>query len=326
MDARLLARAREVGVEVREDSQVTSVVLDAEGVVRGVRYRNAETIAADVRARVTLDATGRARVLGRAAQRVARSSGGQLIGSTTPEKKMRERASLVAFKAHLVGARGLAMNESSSRASRCEIYFYDGGYGGLNNVEGAVSNVCFIVGTKDVRRCGGDAERVLHEIVFRNERARHALAESRAVTRWLSVALESFGRGELAPAPGLLAIGDAASFIDPFTGSGMLMALESGETAARSISAWHKESANATASDEQHALAALSSAYAASYAERFDYRLRVCSYLRRAAFAPSFAIETAITLLGMNSSVRRRFATATRGAARPGQGFVAEEN
>jgi flavin-dependent dehydrogenase len=52
---------------------------------------------------------------------------------------------------------------------------------------------------------------------------------------WLAVSLESFGRHSPAPAVGLLAIGDAASFIDPFTGSGMLMALESGELVAGAI-------------------------------------------------------------------------------------------
>lgn len=329
MDARLLARAREAGVEVREDAQATSVLFDAEGIARGVRYRGTATTD-EVRARITLDATGRARVLGRAVERVAQSfAQNKDTPPMMPARTKRERATLVAFKAHLTGARGLAMNDSdvSSHASRCEIYFYEGGYGGLNNVEGDVSNVCFIVRAEDVRRCAGDAERVLREIVFRNERARHTLVEARAVTPWLSVALESFGRSELAPAPGLLAVGDAASFIDPFTGSGMLMAFESGETIAETINAWRRrESADAAARDETRALAALSSAYAADYAHRFDHRLRVCSYLRRAAFAPSLVIEAATVLLGVSTSVRRRFATSTRGARRAERGFVVEEN
>lgn len=339
MDARLLARAREVGVDVREDAQATSVLFHAEGIARGVRYRSTATVA-EVRATLTLDATGRARVLGRAAERALRSfaqsndmtthtTATTTTTTTTPDRMVRERASLVAFKAHLVGARGLACDDSNaaSRESRCEIYFYDGGYGGLNNVEGDVSNVCFIVRAEDVRRCAGDAERVLREVVFRNERARHTLAAARAVTPWLSVALESFGRSELAPAPGLLAVGDAASFIDPFTGSGMLMAFESGETIAETINAWRRRKAAETIPrDERRALAALSSAYAANYAHRFDYRLRVCSYLRCAAFAPSLAIEAATVLLGMSASVRRRFATATRGARRAERGFVIKEN
>ena len=54
----------------------------------------------------------------------------------------------------------------------------------------------------------------------------------RARAPWLAVTLESFGRHQIAPAKGLLTIGDAASFIDPFTGSGMLMALQSGELVA----------------------------------------------------------------------------------------------
>ena len=43
----------------------------------------------------------------------------------------------------------------------------------------------------------------------------------------------------LNPAPNLFAIGDAAAFIDPFTGSGMLMALESAEILAEVIAENH---------------------------------------------------------------------------------------
>ncbi len=300
MDARLLARARAVGVEVREEAKATGVLLDAEGVVRGVRYKCAENAHAEVHAHLALDATGRARVLARFVQRILRSS----------EKS--ERTSLVAFKAHLVGVRGLAVSTQRSSGGRCEIYFYDGGYGGLNNVEGDVSNLCFIVRAKDVRRCGSDPERVLHDVVFRNERAGCALAEARAVTPWLAVALESFGRHELAPAPGLLAVGDAASFIDPFTGSGMLMALESGEVAAQSITAWRASSPD----DNRRTLDALHADYAARYAARFRHRLRICSLLRRAAFAPSPIIEAAALALNANRSARRWVARATRGSAK----------
>jgi flavin-dependent dehydrogenase len=217
----------------------------------------------------------------------------------------RTRPSLVAFKAHLEGARGAA------RA--CEIYFYRGGYGGLSPVEGGLSNLCFIARAADVRERGSDAGRVMREVLMRNARAAETLAGARAVTEWLGVALESFGRHEPVPAEGLLAVGDAAAFIDPFTGSGMLMALESGELAASALAGWLPLSRRGGGEDFE----ALARLYRARYGERFDARLRLCGLLRRAAFAPRPLTEIATLILRSSARLRRGVARATRGSAFP---------
>ncbi len=212
MDERLLRRAGEAGVTVLEDAPVADLLFE-KAEVRGVRLKSAgEQVS--YRAPLTIDATGRARAL-------ARRVGPNRAGSKS------NRAPLVAFKAHLEDAR--------VAAGACEIYFYRGGYGGLSSIEDGRSNLCFIASARDVRAYGANAERVMREIVCQNARAAHTLANARARSPWLAVTLESFGRHQIAPAKGLLTIGDAASFIDPFTGSGMLMALESGELAAQVI-------------------------------------------------------------------------------------------
>jgi flavin-dependent dehydrogenase len=105
---------------------------------------------------------------------------------------------------------------------------------------------------------------------------------------------------------GLLAIGDAASFIDPFTGSGMLMALESGELAADAITDYLDERPNL------RSLTELRTAYAARHHQLFDSRLKLSSLLRRAAFVPGLA-GAAITLCGASDLFRRKLAQATRG-------------
>lgn len=293
MDERLLDRARAVGVEVVEEAQAVGILM--EGVrVCGVRLSRRGAVS-EHRSRVTIDATGRARTLARFAGREARRA----------SRLLPKRAPLVAFKAHLEGARGAA--------SVCEIYFYRGGYGGLSPIEGGRSNLCFIARASDVRACASDAERVMREIVMTNARAAHTLGAASAATPWLSVALEGFGRRETpSPAPGLLTIGDAAAFIDPFTGSGMLMALESGELAAEVLTRWLERSSSTRGDDK--ALDELARDYAARYESRFAARLRLSSWLRRAAFAPHAFAETAVFVLGASASVRRRLARATREA------------
>lgn len=286
MDLRLLRRARDVGVDVREEALVTDLLIEQERVC-GVQFRTGDSEVSTVRALVTIDATGRSRAL---ARRVEKRGG---TGTTNPARKPH----LVAFKAHLMGARGTP--------GHCEIYVYRGGYGGLNSIENGVSNLCFIASARDVRACEGDAQRVVREIVALNQRAAWTLAHARNVSPWIAVALDGFGRRSLVPSDGLLTVGDAASFIDPFTGSGILMALESGELAAVSL-AQHLPELRQNGSFQ-----VLADHYRALYDERFARRLRVSAGLRRTAFIPRFA-EAMIFAVGASDRIRRRLARATR--------------
>ncbi|MDX6444616.1 MAG: hypothetical protein QOH71_1690 [Blastocatellia bacterium] len=277
MDERLLRRASNAGATVLENAQVVNLMLD-QSRVKGVtvKQNGREDL---YYAPVTIDATGRTRAL---ARRVAKSQ-----NQTTPH-----RHALVAFKAHLADAR--------IAPGACEIYFYRGGYGGLSSIENGLSNLCFIASARAVRECGADAERVVREVLSQNRRAAYALEHARTISPWLAVSLEGFGRNAVAPAPGLLSIGDAASFIDPFTGSGMLMALESGELAAGVIG-----DHLGAASDD------LEASFRAAYKTRFDSRLRISSMIRRAAFVPGLA-RMAIGVFAASERLRRRVSRATR--------------
>jgi geranylgeranyl reductase family protein len=286
MDEQLLRRASDAGARVLENTHVGDLLFEKDRVAGLIVKRDGSEIS--YRAPVTIDATGRTRAL---ARRV-----GQPGNKTKPH-----RASLVAFKAHLENAR--------VAPGACEIYFYRGGYGGLSSIENGLSNLCFIAAAREVREGGADAERVMREVVCQNRRAAYALAHARACTPWLAVSLEGFGRHPVTPATGLLAIGDAASFIDPFTGSGMLMALESGELAAGVIGNHMIAIRSGTG------LAELETKYRDAYRKRFHSRLRTCSMLRRAAFVPGLA-QLAIRVFGASDSLRRRVSRATRGGAR----------
>ena len=284
MDEQLLRRASDAGAQVLEDTHVADLLLE-KGRVVGLSVKR-DGVEASYRAAVTIDATGRTRAL---ARRVG-----------PPRNKAKShRASLVAFKAHLENAR--------VGPGACEIYFYRGGYGGLSSIEKGLSNLCFIASARGVRECGADAERVMREVVCQNRRAAYALAGAHTLTPWLAVSLEGFGRHTVTPTAGLLSIGDAASFIDPFTGSGMLMALESGELAARVIGDHMAVIRSGTG------LAELESSYRAAYQKKFHSRLSICSLMRRAAFVPGLA-QLAIRVFGASDHLRHRVSRATRGA------------
>jgi flavin-dependent dehydrogenase len=286
MDHKMLVRAKSAGVVVIEGAHAAGLIRK-HGQVQGIRVKAAQVNGHngdDYRALVSIDATGRNRSLARHVEQ-------------TPGSRKRQKPTLVAFKAHLENA--------EVAAGACEIYFYKGGYGGLSGVEGGVSNLCFIVSADDVRRYSSDPEMVLREVVMKNVRAAETLRAARALTQWLSVSLEGFGKRALAPADGLLTIGDAAAFIDPFTGSGMLMALESGQVAAETVGR------HLPALRTGGLLESLASQYRTEYSTRFNSRLQVSGLLRRAAFVPGLA-EAAILLCGTSSHLRRKLARATR--------------
>ncbi len=272
MDHVLLQRARDCGVTVLEGTTITEPIREGHD-VRGVRLRTNEEYFAPL----TIDATGRAHILTRK------------LHTGEPKSK----AKLIAFKAHLRNAR-VAPNA-------CEIYFYPEGYGGLSSVEGDISNLCFIISAEQVKRHYSNPELVMREMVMKNQRAAYTLEHAQPESEWLSASWERFGRQQPSPANGLLAIGDSAAFIDPFTGSGMLMAFESGELAADVI-VRHRDKLATTE---------LGANYTAEYAQKFDSRLRICGWLRRLAFKPRLA-GLGIAICGASNGFRNRIARATR--------------
>jgi len=276
MDNNLFVRAQAVGVDVLEEAVVTDVI-EEQNRIQGVRVKTSEGDR-DYEARLTIDATGRPRILTRRLQ---------------PNHRSR-KPPFVAFKTHLSGA--------LPEENVCEIYSYPGGYGGLNTIENGLSNLCFIVSARDVRRFNSDADTVMNETVMRNRRAACALSSARRHSEWLSVSLERFGFSDPAPKPGLIAIGDAASFIDPFTGSGMLMALESGELAATVAVAHFKNHSS---------IVEMRNDYLKEYHRKFSSRFRVSSLLRRTAFNPRLA-EMTIIACSLNTWLRNQLARATR--------------
>jgi flavin-dependent dehydrogenase len=285
MDQRLLARARAVAVTVLEGAYAAGLVIEND-LVCGVKVKTLAS-ATEYRAPLTIDATGRTRTLARH------------FDPESQRETNKLKRGLVAFKAHL---------ENTGVASgACEIYFYGGGYGGLSEIEHGVSNLCFIVSASDVRRLGSDPDRALREVVMQNPRAAKTLKQARLSSPWLSVSLTGFGRRVLTPANGLLTIGDAASFIDPFTGSGMLMALESGQVVADAIASQFR------AAGEAQTVALIGKKYESEYLRKFDSRLRISGLLRRAAFVPLLA-EAAILGFGASAHLRRKLARATRRA------------
>lgn len=290
MDFQLLERATKAGVEVLQETSAVNLLFENEE-VRGVKARSQNGATFEIAADLTIDATGRASILGKIVERKKlRITNYELRQAETQNSNSKIQNRLVGFKAHLKNA--------AIERGRCEIYFFRGGYGGLNLVENGLSNHCFLIRAEVVREFGGDAEKIVREVIFQNKRAAETLKNAIPVADWLAVTIDSFGLKNLNPAPHLLAIGDAGAFIDPFTGSGMLMALESGEILAQAVA-------------ENSSARQIAEVYKLRHAQKFQRRLRICAALRRAAFVPGLA-GYLISALSLGEFPRRILARATR--------------
>jgi len=295
MDFRLLEKAKASGVEVLEETAAIGLLFD-EDKVCGVKAKNKTGDAFEISAALTIDATGRANVLGKLAEKdKLRITNYELRNEIqNPKSKIQNR--LVGFKTHL---ENVALEKG-----RCEIYFFRGGYGGLSNVENNLANHCFLIKAETVKEFNSDVEQILEKVIFQNKRARETLENAKPVYEWLAVSVDGFGVKNLNPAPRLVAVGDAAAFIDPFTGSGMLMAMESAEILSNAVA------------ENFPAMEKIAENYQILYEQKFRRRLRVCSLLRRAALRTSFA-KYVISVLGFSEKARQILARATRAAESP---------
>ena len=280
MDNVLLERARAVGVDVRENTAATDLLFEGD-TISGLRLKT-QGRTFEIGTKLAIDATGRSRALVR---HLARTTG----------KTKLKRADFVAFKTHLTGA--------SVAEGDCEIYAYRGGYGGCVRVTDDIHNLCFIVPASTAKRHNSDPSEILQQVVLGNLRAAESLSNARPVNGWLAVPIERYGRTDLAPARGLLTVGDASAFIDPFTGSGILLALESAQVASAVIK---KDLLN-----DDEGFSVIRTEYASRYAAAFNSRHRVSSMLRRAAFVPYLA-GVVIRGLSVSDRLARRVAEATR--------------
>ncbi|MFY9608735.1 MAG: FAD-dependent oxidoreductase [Blastocatellia bacterium] len=248
-----------------------------------------------------------------------------------PSKQVTRGSRLFALKTHLEGVKGMA--------DQVELYFFPGGYGGLSSIEDGLSNLCFITDEARLKIAGGDALSVMRQTVLTNSRAGERLSSAKAGS-WVTGGPLVFGRKRRFEA-GVIAIGDAAGMIDPFTGTGIQIALRSGELVAKSVietlgsnsiaRAFDNEGRNsrdalevpgAANGERRDGLAdAVLSRYAARYDLEFGKRMRIAGLLRAPAFSPRIA-----GLFGRILSASPRLARAVLRASRASNWIELSEN
>lgn len=286
MDFCLIEKARNAGVEVLEETAAIGLLFEGDKVC-GVKARTKSGDVKEISADLAIDATGRARVLDKLAEKEISRKDAKAQRPKTKDQKPK----LVGFKTHLENV--------NLKKGRCEIYSFRGGYGGLSFVEKNLANHCFLIKAKTVKEFSGDADKILKNVIFQNRRARETMKNATPVYDWLAVSVDGFGAKNLNPAANLFSVGDASAFIDPFTGSGILMALESAEILADVIS------------ENSFDYEKIAQCYKSLHRKKFQKRLLICSLVRKAAFVPRLA-KSLISVLNLSRTARQILTRSTR--------------
>jgi flavin-dependent dehydrogenase len=183
-----------------------------------------------------------------------------------------------------------------------DLFFFRGGYCGVQPLDsrgepgsGALTNVCAMVEPSVARNL---------EEVFRCH-PRLARRRENWVARMPPLATAPLTFHEPEPTRGefIIQVGDAATFVDPFVGDGISLALRSGSLAANCLAGFFSR---------QCSLDEAVGSYSSLYHRRLSPVYRASSRLRRMLNCPEVVRKPALFLLARTPRLTRRLVEMTR--------------
>lgn len=243
LDNALLAAAKNAGAQVREETAVRQVLPG--------RLFSVSIGEDTLKARAVVNATGR--------------------WSHLTRFKVSDKDKWIGLKAHF---------SEASPPHSVDLYFFSGGYCGVQPVSEATVNACAMVRAD----AANSLEHVfaMHPALWRRSRD----WEQRFPTVSTSALYFRQPRTE---DRGMLLAGDSAAFIDPFVGDGISLALHGGVLAGESLLPFFAG---------RSSLAEAHQSYGAAYRKRLAPALRNAARLRRLISAPAWLRSGAMALAG----------------------------
>jgi flavin-dependent dehydrogenase len=144
---------------------------------------------------------------------------------------IRRRSSLFGFGKTLTGS-------SDHLANRAALHFFEGGYVGLSRVEGGLVNLAALASRAVVHEAHDDLEGLLGRLSRESAALARDLEGLTAVPGPSLFSEPVYLGSHGALAGDVLCVGDAAGVIDPYTGTGMSLALLFGDSAAAPLAAF----------------------------------------------------------------------------------------
>ena len=211
LDDELLRRAEGAGAEIRRGVKVKKKLDGLEGPAGAIVLETSEGLVA---AKRLIVATGKSE-FSSVENRVGRDSG------------------LVGFKMHVQ----LKPSMKRDLADNCDLFVFEGGYGGLAPIEGGIANFCFLIEKMAVRSIGSDWVSLASYISRHNWEASRLLDGAEPLFKsFCTVANVPYGYlRATTPDLGVYCVGDQMAVIPSLTGNGMTIAVSTGLLAAQAI-------------------------------------------------------------------------------------------
>jgi menaquinone-9 beta-reductase len=203
LDAILIEQVKQVGVEVREQHKVAEFLYD-DGRVNGVSGWDESKTSFSLKAPLVIDAGGR----------------NALSLKKMGLKNKPAGTTKIAMAAHWQGAQ--------IADDYCYMHVSRPGYTGISSVGGDRTNVVLVVNRQSMQ--GEKSDKFYLDAVMRNSHRRKILQDAECIESVRSIESLAFSVKPV-PCGGLLLVGDAMGFIDPFTGEGIYLSLRSSEIA-----------------------------------------------------------------------------------------------
>ena len=203
LDAIFVEQVKQVGIEVREQHKVTDFLF-AEGRVTGVRGWDENKTSFTLKAPLVIDAGGR----------------NALSLKKMDLKKESAENTKIAMAAHWQGAK--------IADDYCYMHISCPGYTGISSVGKDRSNLVLVVNRQAMQ--GKKPDTFYLDAVMQNCHRRKILQDAECIESVRAIESLAFSVKPVT-CGGLLLVGDAMGFIDPFTGEGIYLSLRSSEIA-----------------------------------------------------------------------------------------------
>jgi flavin-dependent dehydrogenase len=256
LDAALVEAARAAGVEAQEGATVREVQQDTNFKVT--------TPEKTFSGRAVVNATGRWSQLTQYA-----------APKNSPGNKNKDK--WIGLKGHF---------READPVPSVDLYFFDGGYCGVQPVSGNAVNACAMVRS--------DVARSLEEVFSRQSDLWQRSRKWKPLFQEISTSPLYF-RPPYTVSKGMILAGDAVAFIDPFAGDGISLALHSGSLAAESLVPFLQGRCSLQQAQYR---------YEAEYKRQFAPALRSAARVRMLLSAPPMIRSSLLRLAGMGPFAR----------------------
>jgi flavin-dependent dehydrogenase len=184
-----------------------------------------------------------------------------------------------------------------------ELFFFAGGYAGVNPVENGCVNVCLLVSHDAFARAGRTIDGLLTAAQDWNPALRRRLTGGAPLPETAVAVAPVDVYRPAAPWDGVACLGDAAAMISPLCGDGMAMALRSAELCAPLASQFLAGSLTLTEWKTR---------YVQQWCAEFDHRLRLGRLLQKLLTTPLLA-DLLVQTGRLAPSLARYLVRVTRG-------------